>query len=193
MTIPVGYSQVNLKFTGTLYPTGAEVTYGIEDNGSVSPENTAEAIGDIWAAANLAPRMTDGCDLVAILVKQGPDATGASAEIGYSIAGTGSGDGSPPNTAILVRKVTELGGRAGRGRMFMPGVSETDAQGGGNLDSEERSNWQTVLDEVLAEHATAEIPWVVLHGAGSPLSTPTPIVALTVDSRLATQRRRLRR
>lgn len=193
MEIPANYAQINLKFGGTLYPSGAQITYGVDATGFDEPAVIADLAGDAWSSANLAPRMTDGCDLQSILVKIGPTATGPSAEVGYVILGTGAGDGAPPNTAILVRKVTPQGGRAGRGRFYFPGVSELDAQGGGNLDPEERSNLQDVLDDVLEKHSVAEIPWVLLHGAGSPISIPTVITSLQVDGRLATQRRRLRR
>jgi hypothetical protein len=48
------------------------------------------------------------------------------------------------------------------------------------------------MDNFLADLGTALLIPVVLHGATSPLSTPTTILELNVDGVAATQRRRLR-
>lgn len=104
----------------------------------------------------------------------------------------------PQNSAILVRKRTDAAGRRGRGRLYIPEVSESDVDNVGNLSSTYRSAWQTRATALLANLSDSAfdgvLPMVVLHrseGAGVE-PAPTPVTALVVETRIATQRRRLR-
>jgi hypothetical protein len=131
--------------------------------------------------------------LSSILVKNGPNSTGPSHELLINQPGTVTGDSDAPQVAMLVHKVTALGGRAGRGRMYQPGVPDAFVNGAGELTGTTAgiataaySLFRTILEE-------SDTPMVVLHGEGSPISTPTPVIGLSVDTRCATQRRRNRR
>jgi hypothetical protein len=194
MIIPIGYAQVNLRFTGTAVPTGAEMTFGL-DIGGIPGTLTALAdeIADAWDTQGCQARQNDQCVLATLLVKEGPNITGPSVEISPGLAGGQSGEAGPPNTAALVRKVTSDGGRAGRGRMYFPGVTEGNMDHGGIYDPTERGLLEVALENFRNVIDVYGAPWVVLHASGSPISTPSPITALEVDGRLATQRRRLRR
>jgi len=104
----------------------------------------------------------------------------------------------PPNTAYLIRKRTDLAGRRGRGRFYLPGVTEERVDNVGNVLSGTVGSMQTICDAFysrLTFDAGARFyPPVVLHrseGIGTE-PPPTPITRFVVDGKVATQRRRLR-
>jgi hypothetical protein len=190
--IPSGFAQINWKFTGTSCPNGAEVTLGVDISSfSGSP---ADAAGDAITAYNdnVDPIMPATVTLASVLVKFGPNATGPSAEVSSGNAGSGGGASTSPNVCWLVHKTTALGGRAGRGRMYWPGVQESEVDPSGTLSGAFVTGAQTAMDNFLGDLGTALLIPVVLHGAASPLSSPTTILELNVDGVAATQRRRLR-
>lgn len=193
MTIPAGFGQINWLLTGASLPTGAQVTMGIDVSGTTdSPADVAAFAITQWDD-HFAPSIVDGYTLSGCLVKFGPEATGPSATVGTTVGGEAPGLPATPNCAYLAQKLTAFGGKAGKGRMYIPGVPEPQMDGAGNLDGTWRANLQTALNLSLAAFDTANVPWVLLHQAGSPLSVPTPITSITVASRIATQRQRLRR
>jgi hypothetical protein len=61
------------------------------------------------------------------------------------------------------------------------------------MDGTLTANIQADMTTFLEALDTADCAMVVLHGAGSPITTPTSVNALVVQRLLATQRRRLRR
>ncbi len=102
----------------------------------------------------------------------------------------------PQNSALLVRKITNRGGRRGRGRMFFPYLlAEGNVNEVGDFATVPRNTLQAVLDQVLTDLQAIGAGPVLLHestGVTAP-GSPDPIVSLVVDGRIATQRRRLRR
>lgn len=192
MTIPVGFCQVNFIFTGASLPHGAQLTLGV-DNSAVSadPAVIAADFEGYWITSGLSANLSTGSDLTSILVKCGPDATGPSAVEPANIVGTG-GTAGVPNTAFLVQKQTALGGKAGRGRWYLPGVPEASVSQGGALTGGIATAIQSDLDSFQATYEGPGYIGVVLHEPGSPLSTPTPITSFAISTTVATQRRRLR-
>jgi len=113
--------------------------------------------------------------------------------------GGAGGTPLPPNCAFLVRKRTSLSGRRGRGRMYLPGVPEGLVDPAGNITGSAVTDLQNGLDNWWDEltgvpPGTSAYPPVVLHrseGAGVE-PAPTPILSFQAESKIATQRRRLR-
>lgn len=104
---------------------------------------------------------------------------------------TGSMSALPQNCAYLIKKITGVGGRRNRGRMYVPGVPENVVDAAGNLLAAEidaiqgmLGTWFTALQAI-----TALGDPVILHNNSS---TPTPITSFQCDPRIATQRRRMR-
>lgn len=102
----------------------------------------------------------------------------------------------PQNCAALVRKRTDMAGRRGRGRMYLPGIQEASVSPTGIISGALLAQLQPAADDFLAglEAIVGVEGMVVLHrseGAGVE-PAPTPVVSLQVDERIATQRRRLR-
>jgi hypothetical protein len=191
--IPTGYAQINWQFTGSTLPYGADVTLGVDI--SSYGGTAADAALDAHTAwvDNIIPRQVSSVTLSNTHVKFGPNATGPAADAGTPTVGGGGNPGISPQVAVLIHKTTLFGGHAGRGRMFAPGAMESDVNNAGVLDSGTLGAWQTSVDGLLTDLGTALLIPVLLHGVGSPLSTPSTITDFTVDSTVATQRRRLRR
>lgn len=193
MVIPVGYGQANFRFQGTQAPTGAEVTFGLEGSGFAGdPVDAAVILAAHWANTWSAIQ-TNQIALIDVLVKFGPDTTGPSGTAPGAGAGSITSSGASPAVSLLVQKLTALGGRAGKGRCFIPGISEADVGTQGTIDSAYLAACQTEFDSFLLACSADDLSLVLLHSAGSPITTPTPITGLAVQGLAATQRRRQRR
>lgn len=191
--IPEGFAQVNFKFVGITVPTGAECTLGLAVSAfGGTPAEAAQALGFIWAST-ISTTQVNNCDLSSTLVKFGPTDVGPSAEVLTPGAGGKTNTSVTPNTSVLVQKLTNAGGRAGKGRMFIPGVRESEVNDSGEISVEELEDWQEQLDAFQAGIEGADLFPRLLHGEGSPLSAPTIITSFSVQSLVATQRRRMRR
>lgn len=190
MTIPVGFSQVNLMFTGAPLPTGAEVTFGVENLGGDPPVTVGGLVAVALDDSNVLDQTSDAVAITGIKVKNGPDSTGASAIVGLSAPGTVAGNTTAPNLAILVRKVTNLGGRRGRGRFYWPCVPEVSVGDDGTLLEPMKSDLETAFNAFLSELNSAGLPMVLLHDGPT---IPTSVVDLAVQEVAGTQRRRMRR
>ena len=193
MIIPAGFAQLNAIHAGAAVPTGAQYTIGFDlQSYSGGPQDLAQLFELAVVASGLYANLANTVDLVAVLVKEGPNATGPShLEPANQPSSGGTAGATAP--AFLIHKNTDLGGRAGRGRMFLPGVPEASVNPGGVLASgvatAVTNDLQVLFSEMTAENA---IP-VVLHNLGSPITTPTPITSFVCDPVVATQRRRQRR
>ncbi len=191
--IPAGFAQVNWIFAGSSCPTGAEVTLGLGGAGlGGSAGAVAALLTAIWDD-NMQDVQVATCFHTGTLLKKGPNATGASALHAAGTIGTLGVAGIAPNVALLVNKATDEGGRAGRGRFYMPGMTEPDTSQGGLVDEAYLTAAQTAADDMYAALVAADLVPVVLHGATSPIATPSTITEFQVQALVATQRRRLRR
>jgi hypothetical protein len=191
--IPVGYLQVNWKWTGPDLPFGAETTLASKIIDGQLPDEAAAALDGLMGSSDIMPLLDNDLHLSGTLVKYGPNATGPSAEVSSGYIGDGGSQGMTPNQAWLIQKNTVDGGHAGRGRMFMPGMPVSDFDNHGAIFSASLTTFQSAASSFLDDLQGAGYVPVVLHGPGSPLSTPSVITSFTVDARIATQRRRLRR
>lgn len=191
--IPSGFAQINFVFAGAALPHGAEVTLGanISSYGGTPAQACSDAI-DAWTT-NMSPRQISAVNLASVRVKFGPNNVGPSAEVADGTPGGAGGAGVSSAVSVLIHKVTGAGGRAGRGRMFVPGVQETDVSDAGVIGGATLTAWQGSATGLLNDLGTALLIPALLHGVGSPITTPSTILSLTVDSIVGTQRRRQRR
>lgn len=193
MIIPTNFAQINVIHTGSVVPTGAEWTLGVAHDGFVGdPNDVAQAFETILLDSTLYASVANDCDVTSVLVKFGPNDTGASGLEPANEPGTG-GTGGAAAPAYLIHKNTALGGRAGRGRFFLPGIPETAIGPGGAIVGGALSAINAALASMHADLVGADLPPVLLHSAGSPISAPTTITSFSVDATAATQRRRQRR
>lgn len=111
-------------------------------------------------------------------------------ELARNVVGGHSGEIPPPNTSLLVRKLTGIRGRTNQGRMFPPGlVYEGTYNNSGQMSSTDRNEYQTKFTGFLEALEALSAPMVLFHGNED---DPTPVSSLFVEATAATQRRRLR-
>jgi len=192
--IPPGYAQVLHRLLLSGDSEEMLVTYGI----SLSGGGSVTIANDLMAsfASNILSQIFNGYQQLGVVLRVGQD--GADPVVFQSSsAATAGGSGSTPpaqNTAVLVKKVTALGGRRNRGRMFIPGfVGEADITPAGvitpaTVTARQTSctTWKNGIDSIAGVGQM-----VVLHSEGP--FAPTDVVGLIVDGIVATQRKRLRR
>lgn len=203
LVIPQDYAEVvqSLILSGDAEPMA--VTYAVGIDSGAPPASASSLAADLRSAfvtafsAFFNPLFTiSQCE-----VRWQDTAPPAPPQIGVgpgSTIATGSaGTLLPQNSAFLVHKRTSVAGRGGRGRMYFPGVYESQANNIGQVDPAAVSAFNTSLASFLAAvpGVTGVINMVVLHDslgafAGAP---PAIITALDCDPVIATQRRRLRR
>lgn len=188
--IPSTWSQVNLKFTGTGAPTGAETTFGVSNAGVAAPATVEAAVFTAWNA-RLKQRTNSKLTLGSILVKNGPNATGAFAEVSHGTVGTSVAAMESPQVVFNITKVTLRGGRAGKGRWLYPGVAEADCDEAGVVDGATITAWNTQLALFISDLSTAGFAVALLHN--DPTKTPDLVTAMTMGSKVATLKPRLRR
>lgn len=194
MEIPTGYAQANVMYSGPGVDGYAEVTLGLDVSGFPNtPNDAATAVYNAFASTDLLNALSASWSLEGVRVKFGPQATGPTGELMFSEAGTAATDSVVSNVAVLVQKVTAMGGRAGRGRLYMPGIVETQVATNGIITGTLHGYFDAGFTNLLSGLQTLNLDPVLLHAAGSPIGSPTPITAFVVQSKVATQRRRLRR
>jgi hypothetical protein len=193
MNIPPGFAQCNIFWGGIAMPRGAQTVIGVDPSAlsaGFTPATVAAAVYNS-VTNKLLPQTHASLSLLRVLAKLGPNDTGPAGEFGTVAPGPATIPPDSPQVAFLVKKITAGGGRQSRGRMFLPLVAEAQTDSGGVLNSVTQAAMQTALDEWLADLALRNVPMVLLHNAVEVL--PTPVTSLRLDTRVATQRRRLRK
>ena len=190
MTIPAGFGQISVVHVGGGIENEAIWTIGFDNNAGDTAADIADLIQTNLGTGDYLDLLSSSVDVTSVRVKLGPDATGPTAESPPVGTGTIGGNAAPPNLAVLVHKNTSLGGRHGRGRLFMPGLAEASLDANGLLTSAYRGTCETFWIGFGAFMILNSLPPHLLHADAV---SPTAIDSLTVDLRLATQRRRLRR
>lgn len=188
MIIPVGYAHVQHFFGGAGLPNGAAITYGVSGFGETDPEAVALQM-HLDLSTNWSSQWSSQIRLEETRVKFGPNATGPFGSHVEQVAGTGNTAMAPNNTALLIEKRTQLGGRSGRGRLYMPGLVESVVGPAGDIDPASLAIYQTTAEAWLVDIETTQTGMFLFHAASS---DPTRVTSLTVDPVAATQRRRMR-
>lgn len=191
--IPAGSARVTMGYTRTGDPEAMLNVFGV--NTSLSGTAVCDAVKDSWVTALKGDQASD--IFLAFVRAEMGTASGAppylTFEVTYNEAGGASAYAqAPPNVAVLVKKSTGVAGRQGRGRLFWPVVGESFSNNVGIVDSAVLADLQdgftTFMDTLILNDADM----VILHGSGQPITIPSVVTALTVDPKVATQRRRLR-
>jgi hypothetical protein len=195
LIIPPGFAQAALRWSLVDDPEIMISTFGCETSGFAGGAlGKANQITDAWAAAFTPPSLGTGYTFIGTRLSVGQDGgPPAIVEDAASIPGTSGTTSLPQNCAVLVKKLSGLGGRRGRGRMFLPGgyLQEGLVANNGMINAAFRGDMQNGMNQFLAA-----VGMFILHStgpAGSPAPpAPTAVTQVVVDTRIATQRRRLR-
>lgn len=194
MIIPSGYAQINFQYASSQLPYGAEWTLGVDTSAFVGDiVAMTNAIDTAYGSSGIAAVHDNDIALRNIHVKKGPNNTGASYDKAVNYPGSAGSGGVSPATAYLVHKHTVAGGHAGSGRLYLPGVIKSAMDDDGIIHSGTVTSVSAAFNTLRSLLSTADLDPVLLHGAGSPISTPTQIQSMSCDNRAATQRRRMRR
>lgn len=191
--IPAGFGLASVRYQRVAGGNEATWTFGFDLPGAADV-SYAEDIHDVLIpAANIcgpANRQTEWAYKGVNTLQRGdPDLYSFSHTV--TSVGTQSATCLPPNCAAVVTKSSALAGRSNRGRAYLPAayLPETAVSPAGVIDSGLVATLQGVLGETLIDLATAGLTMVILH---SEAGTPSPVSSFSLQTLIATQRRRLR-
>jgi hypothetical protein len=210
LLIPPNFALASFNFR---YVEGSEVaitTLGMDLTGDTGTgSGRADAIAGAWQT-HILPVQSNALTFVGVTLRVGTAGEPVVYEAPRSIGGSNVEAMVPRNTALLVKKITARGGRRGRGRMFVPGITpEAQIDQAGNLSALFRDNLQTnQFNALFNELNLMSGGPVLLHDdqvvtsynsiTGKPVygtidpGPPDQITQLVVDPKAATQRRRMR-
>jgi hypothetical protein len=196
MPTPPGFADCSYEFRQTSVTRPAYVTFGV-DPVDTDPAIICSQLQSAFLSAGSYKSILDSSvSLTAIRVSLGTDGTADLVSVlGTAQVGGVPGSFTPPNVAVLVHKQTSRGGRRGRGRMFLPWVTQTSNldEGGVILPAVVTTLNAALLAWRVALNA-ANCPMVLLHGPGKTgMPAPDPVIGLSADRLIGTQRRRLGR
>jgi hypothetical protein len=186
--IPAGFAQGAWRFSLSGDPEVMVTTIGI-DLDEATPQQAADQFADLWTQHFPGNNMAAGWTYLGATLRVGTGAAPLIVEAPRNVPGTGPGNSLPSNCALLVKKRTALGGRSGRGRMFVPltSVGEEGVTPNGFMSAALTGVLQGVYTSIWGA-----MSFVLLHDSLSPVTVPTALTSLIVDPQIATQRRRMR-
>jgi hypothetical protein len=165
-------------------------TFGYEIETADNPLAEATALGEAWHANFTNAKLADThvFQSTYILRKNGANYESALYEPAY--AGTGVFSAPPPAVAARVTKASAFAGRGFRGRMYLPApyLDEGQINVLGTIDAAAVTSLQTSSTDLFDDLVTLGKPMHILHADG--VTAPTPVVSLTVRTKVGTQRRR---
>lgn len=170
-------------------------TFGLIDN---TPGRTPDTVANVVETAITTAGVVAGAIMIVnwnyegFVLTQEQAAGDLVVERPTSVDGDLAENGCPSNCALLIRKRTLVGGKRNRGRMYLPAayLPEEQVSSNGDLDPVWAENIQNRWLTLLAELSNNDLFMVVWHSA--PPLTGTVVSSLTVDGKIATQRRRMR-
>lgn len=172
------------------------VVLGLKVIGAPDPLDVAEELYSAWNTGWATADMDNSWTILGTQVTLGAGVDpGLSAEFPVNAAGGTNLSCPPPNCCILVKKTSAVGGRANQGRMYVPAgyMAEGDVDEGGNISGAAFSGWTGNNTAFLSavQGGTFMNELGILHELVP--SAPTTVTSLVVQSKIATQRRRLHR
>lgn len=185
--IPPGFLQCVINLSGPTASGGASTVLGLTDGSVTDLTAAANDIALAWAD-ELAPITHNSFALEDVVLL-----TATEIGVGSSLETVGqrTGDLAPPNTSVLMRKVTGERGPKNQGRSFWPGmVLDADIFDDGTLTTGARGSIQAGVSSFFTALAALGHAHVILHSLGD--DTPTVVTSEQIETKVATQRRRLR-
>lgn len=191
--IPVGYVQAWLQYdlNGTTRDAFTQLGYAV----ATPPFGQLNADALILAMATSGKQcLASDSRIIGGFVLVGSDGGNIRYDVllGTAQDGSRAGSQSPPQVSLLLKKVTASAGRRNRGRMYLPGPSESDTTQGGDVASSCVSAMGNFSGDLLTmdNEAGTNVGSPVLFHDTAP-TTPTVITNIVAQTKVATQRRRL--
>lgn len=198
IVLPLGFAQVIVPFHHRDLAREAIITFGVEfDGNSESPTAQCDTIFGVFMdtiGAVVTNEVTIGPVRMSL---------GTTTEEHLAVSGTQSGAGGvetkvePGNIALLVHKITDRGGKRGRGRFYLPWVvDESGVSEIGMIASASVNDFNVICRDFLVQMGDSAqgMPLCLIHGTSGPGSDfPTRITGLVCDPMIGVQRKRLGR
>lgn len=203
------FVRISHFWTGAGAPTGMAVVYCARVVSAQPVVETAQVAHDHFGGT-IAELLSTDVTMGETLVKEGPDETGGSASVtDPPYPGTSGSNSGAPQSALLITKNTALGGRRGRGRMFVGGLDESVVLESGIVESSYLTAMQAAIDTFVDAMGTSGLVLALEHGPATvwslatgqprripvagPVADPTDCTTWVLSNRIGTQRRRMRR
>lgn len=189
MPLPIDSGVITVRYTLSIDPDIMINTFGVNLTGD--PDLTdLDAFLTSWRD-NMGPNCSDVVKLDRCTIDfntgSGDQIVEDDTQIGDDFGGSG-GDVLPTMSAYIVSKSTALGGRKGRGRVFVPGVLESNTELNG-VSSAARTAINSDLDTFISAFPFGSISGLaIIHSDG--ITAPTAVNALRVRTNLAVMRNR---
>lgn len=193
--LPAGYGQARILFRGISATSDSVVTFGYKQIATDDPAEHAEAFYNALTGTGapfIASAFSNAYVFSGVYCTWMDETGPLVGEFLQPVTGAASIQPVPANCAMLLRKATALGGRKGRGRAFLPPVWTAEANIGptGAIPGADAAAVALKWNAFRTALATAGIELRLIHNEAI---IPTLITALSVDTTLATQRRRMRK
>lgn len=187
IVIPDGFFQMTIGFDGPTRSGQAATVLGFTIGGEIDFAASADLVLAAWIE-HVLPLQHQAFTLARA---RAVTETDAYEPLLTPQAGSRSGELSPPNVAVLVRKQTSGRGRAAQGRLFPPGLlNDGDVYDDGSVAPVRLGQIQTAMASFRIDPSAEGVNPFVLHNDGA--VAPTSISQYIVQTKVATQRRRLR-
>lgn len=182
------------------------VLIGTTGSRETACQNVAKAVLSAWHDGPRT-RQSNECSMDRVSWLDLASLTGSTGSVTTGIGGTPSWpsiggvaeDSFPSNVALRVQKNTTATRGLRPGRMYVPGVSESDTDVPNTVASSRLTAWQTEFTEFLTALTTYDNPEgdylstpVVIHQQVGEAPTSTLITSMTPQGTLRSQGRRLR-
>lgn len=199
---PVGYDDVTWVFS--VAGSEKQVTWGCGfkyDGTYPGPSTVAAEMYDASVTNSLAPfkasLMLVDWTFVGVSVSHMTSTGPLVGQHFVPITGTVAQATVPMNCSYLMRKSTALGGRSQRGRAYVPPVhvGESHIDGGGTIEAAFVTSVQSYMDQLFNDGldiGDGDNAWYLYHTITDVTPPVTLIESWSVQSKIATQRRRLR-
>lgn len=201
--IPVGFAQAAFIFTSDIGTPDFVTTIGVDlsdvgGNFLGAADHLFAAYGSTWMNTTSDHLVLDRVQLNIGLEEGG---TGSVTSGKNPITGGDDGDIPPVNLCCIAQKVTNMLGRRGRGRMFLPGVlNETQVTEGGLLGDGVAADLADLGTNFLSAIRAPDVPGevtptitpmepVLFHDG---LLAPTPIISIAISPKVGVIRKRVR-
>ena len=202
--IPNGFGAVSLRFQTPAAGGPAFITWGIRSDLGDDPSVITDAVRDAIDTAfgqslTWDAHFTDDYDPDQVQVLYRSSTGDLFSFVANTTVPAGvSEEAEAPQVAALVKKSTMFAGRQFRGRLFVPGLRAAAVESDGLMTNGALAGVQGIFDlgpnSLLQQHATRDVPMVLLHNDPLLGAAPAPSVIdnLFAERLVATQRRRLR-
>jgi hypothetical protein len=192
--IPEGFANVRYVFALSGIQDEMSFAIGVSPPTGMTTPEIAVAADAAFAAAGFGGElaMCVGWSYLGTRVTRKFGGQPVVADYPLSVAGSVAVATIPPNCAMLIKKNTALGGRHGRGRLFVPpfNLREEYTDNAGYLTPAVQASQQAAWSLFLEALDTNALGPRLFHT--DPVALPTTITSLQVTSQLGTQRRRMR-